>query len=264
MTVDSCVAHVLVGEPVSTSPEHALARDRRGNVRERNRCGSARRARLADDALAHVPAKWTPVRRQEHAPRKNLQPFPRSAANGSDSIRTEMAVVGHLPRRIASPRARPVAKRRAQPWWQRVSDAPRDAQHEVILILQAVILQGVRPSGIPAMLERWPSGRRRRFAKPLYGLKPDQGFESLPLRQLVHAMVRSADRMSSEACATVLEHVRPAAPALIESDGMSALHLAALDQVEAPGPRARRWASVRIRQRTALLWDTHQAPIVTY
>ena len=30
--------------------------------------------------------------------------------------------------------------------------------------------------------ERWPSGRRRRFAKPLYGQKPYRGFESLSLR----------------------------------------------------------------------------------
>ena len=28
------------------------------------------------DRLAHVPAKWVPVRRQEHAPTKELQPFP--------------------------------------------------------------------------------------------------------------------------------------------------------------------------------------------
>ena len=31
--------------------------------------------------------------------------------------------------------------------------------------------------------ERWPSGLRRRFAKPLYGQKLYPGFESLPLRQ---------------------------------------------------------------------------------
>src|SRR5579872_2034037 len=32
--------------------------------------------------------------------------------------------------------------------------------------------------------ERWPSGLRRRFAKPLYGQKLYLGFESLPLRQI--------------------------------------------------------------------------------
>ena len=31
--------------------------------------------------------------------------------------------------------------------------------------------------------ERWPSGLRRRFAKPLYGQKLYPGFKSLPLRQ---------------------------------------------------------------------------------
>jgi hypothetical protein len=30
----------------------------------------------ARERLAHVPAKWIPVRRQDHAPSKNLQPFP--------------------------------------------------------------------------------------------------------------------------------------------------------------------------------------------
>ena len=29
------------------------------------------------------------------------------------------------------------------------------------------------------------SGETARFAKPLYGLKPYQGFESLPLRQII-------------------------------------------------------------------------------
>jgi hypothetical protein len=31
-------------------------------------------------------------------------------------------------------------------------------------------------------MEGWPSGWRRRFAKPLYGQKPYRGFESLFLR----------------------------------------------------------------------------------
>ena len=35
----------------------------------------------------------------------------------------------------------------------------------------------------PSVAERWPSGLRRRFAKPLYGQKLYPGFKSLPLRQ---------------------------------------------------------------------------------
>ena len=38
--------------------------------------------------------------------------------------------------------------------------------------------------GALAITQRWPSGRRRRFAKPLYGLNLYPGFESLPHRHL--------------------------------------------------------------------------------
>ena len=52
--------------------------------------------------------------------------------------------------------------------------------------------------------ERWPSGLRRRFAKPLYGQKLYPGFKSLPLRQLPLSqaltsywiVVRPADELS--------------------------------------------------------------------
>src|SRR5260370_2558081 len=39
-----------------------------------------------------------------------------------------------------------------------------------------------RSPGSYGPAERWPSGRRRRFAKPLMGVNPIRGFESLPLR----------------------------------------------------------------------------------
>ena len=35
--------------------------------------------------------------------------------------------------------------------------------------------------------ERWLSGRKRRFAKPLYGQKPYRGFESPPLRHFTQS-----------------------------------------------------------------------------
>jgi protein SCO1/2 len=43
-------------------------------------------------ALKHVPAKWTPVRRQEHAQSKSLRPFPAEAVIRCDSIRPGTAV----------------------------------------------------------------------------------------------------------------------------------------------------------------------------
>jgi ribosomal protein L11 methyltransferase len=41
---------------------------------------------------AHVPAKWIPVRRQEHAPTKNLQPFPDRSEIECEAVQPEMAV----------------------------------------------------------------------------------------------------------------------------------------------------------------------------
>src|SRR2546425_13081302 len=45
------------------------------------------RAPTTDTAIAHVPAKWTPVRRQEHAPLKDARAC-------SDSEGTEHALAG--------------------------------------------------------------------------------------------------------------------------------------------------------------------------
>jgi hypothetical protein len=66
--------------------------------------GLALLALVARFALAHVPAKWTPVRRQEHAPKKE-------AGAGSDSAGTE-----HAPAR-AQPRAAVAAPQLRVPAW---------------------------------------------------------------------------------------------------------------------------------------------------
>ena len=42
-------------------------------------------------------------------------------------------------------------------------------------------------------MEGWPSGLRRRFAKPLYGDKPYRGFESPSLRHPVSVAAESPD-----------------------------------------------------------------------
>jgi hypothetical protein len=47
-----------------------------------------------DVPLKHVPAKWTPVRRQEHAQSESLRPFPAEAVIRCDSIRPGTAVAG--------------------------------------------------------------------------------------------------------------------------------------------------------------------------
>ena len=55
------------------------------------------------------------------------------------------------------------------------------------------------------LAERWPSGLRRRFAKPLYGQKLYPGFESLPLRQFLPPQVFNFNRK----CLAVAQETAP-------------------------------------------------------
>jgi len=71
-------------------PEVVMSVEERARAQQAKKAAGKEARRLAPK---HVPAKWTPVRRQEHAQRKSLQPFPAEAVIRCDSIRPETAVV---------------------------------------------------------------------------------------------------------------------------------------------------------------------------
>ena len=67
-------------------PEVVMSVEERARAQQAKKAAGKEARRLAPK---HVPAKWTPVRRQEHAQGKSLRPFPAEAVIRRDSVGRE-------------------------------------------------------------------------------------------------------------------------------------------------------------------------------